>query len=709
MDIKSPLAKLAGIGSILAKKLEKLNLYTIEDLLTHYPFRYEDLSKIVDISQAQIGDKVTIAGEIWQINNTYTKFKKVLTKAVLNDGTGSIVLTWFNQPYLTKSLKTGDKVQIAGTIVSNNGKAAMIAPDWEKINNGPGIHTGRLVPIYPETAGVSSKWLRSLIFQFLINQKQIPDYLPPEVIDKMLPLVSAINKIHFPENFKSVYLARERLGFDELFLLQLSALQTRHLWNEKTLIKPWKIDPKELKKFTAKLPFELTNAQNKVLEELLLDLKKQHPMNRLVQGEVGSGKTVVAAAVIYLAYNNGFQSLIMAPTEILAIQHYNTLKKLLEPFGISVGIYTGSKKFNKGNELSSKYYRNNEQKNPKDLIHNTNPNVIVGTHALLSEKLKLEKIGLVVIDEQHRFGVEQRTILRQKGLPAGRSGRQGDAPHFLTMTATPIPRTVALTLYGDLDISIIDEMPKNRQLVKTHVVPETKRQDAYKFIQKKITEGDQAYVITPLIEEPDLPAGRSGRQELKSAKAATVEFERLKKIFPKLKLGLLHGKMKPKEKEQVLEDFRLGQIQILVSTSVVEVGVDVPNATIMVIEGAERFGLAQLHQLRGRVGRGAKQSFCLLFSTDGDPKENTRLKHLESTFNGLKLAELDLKTRGSGTIFGTAQHGRIDLKIAQMTDLDLIQNSRKAAQKILAIDPTLDKYPPLKGKLTSISGNVMPD
>ncbi len=393
-------------------------------------------------------------------------------------------------------------------------------------------------------------------------------------------------------------------------------------------------------------------------------------MNRLIQGEVGSGKTVVAAIAIYLTHMNSMKSLFMAPTEILAFQHFETVSKLLEPFGIKVGIYTGSRKFTKGKE---------------------SPDVIIGTHALLSNTLAADNIGLVIVDEQQRFGVAQRSLLRSKAK----------LPHFLAMTATPIPRTVSLTIYGDLDVSVINEMPKGRIKVKTYYTPSHKRADAYKFIAEKVKEGGQAFIITPLIEESET---------LLSAKAAKSEFERLQKdVFPNFKLGLLHGKLKSREKVLVINDFKDKKIQILVSTSVVEVGMDIPNATIMAIEGAERFGLSQLHQLRGRVGRGAQESFCLLFSETEEPMVVNRLKNLETIHDGLALSELDLKIRGGGDIFGVRQSGRWDLKIASLSNLEMIEKSRNAAKKILADAPSLDKYPLLRAKLPGLSVDVLPD
>jgi len=669
MDLKTPLAKITGIGPAYINRLKKLNLNTVEDLIYHFPFRYDDFSNISKLSDVKIGDKVTIKAEVWQIKNTYTKFRKVITKALINDGSGTIELVWFNQSYLTKTIKVGDKLNVAGEVSKFAGKLSIVSPDYETADRL--VHTGRLVPVYPETYGVSSKWLRNQINKILpFTLQDIDEYLPDMVKNNLIDLPQAIDKIHFPKNKQDILAARNRLGFDELFLINLATLQIRISWQKKTLIHPWKLNEGDLNHFKNSLPFELTQAQSRVLSEITTDLKKSSPMNRLLQGEVGSGKTVVAAAIIYLAKLGGFQSLLMAPTEILSWQHYDTLIKILKPLGLSIGLYTSSRKFTR--------------------IKNFIPDVIVGTHALLSDKIKPEKVGLVIIDEQHRFGVEQRTLLRQKG----------DVPHLLTMTATPIPRTVALTIYGDLDISIIDELPKGRQVVKTYLVPEEKRADAYKFVEKKVKEEDQVYIITPLIEESESQA---------SAKAAKVEFERLQKVFPKLKLGLLHGRMKSKDKEQIISQFRSGKINILVSTSVVEVGVDIPNATIMVIEGAQRFGLAQLHQLRGRVGRGGKESFCLLFSDSNLLEENHRLKQMEKIDNGLELAELDLKIRGSGTIFGTTQHGRFDLKIARLKDLSLIEKTKLAAQLILKQDPSFNRYPLLREKLSSISSEVAPD
>lgn len=690
------------MGYSLQKRLEQLGLISIRDLIYHFPFRYDDFSNVSSVLEAQIGEKVSLTGEIWSIQNVYTKTKKILTRAVFNDGNAPIELTWFNQGYLTKSIQTGDRLHIFGKISKFKNKISIVAPQWKKVTDDSTRFeleaqksetapvTNELVPVYPETQGITSKWINTKIKQVLPDVlNSIEDPLPEKIRDGYLPLTEAIQKIHFPSDYKEAGIARDRLAFDELFYIQLATLKARQNWKSKPPVRPFTVDDKLIAGLIASLPFLLTNAQLRVITETLGDLKKNQPMNRLIQGEVGSGKTVVAAVVAYAAHLNGLKTLYMAPTEILAFQHYANFRKLLEPLGINVGIYTGSRKFNKKGRKGPKGPKGPEeiQEEKQEIV---TPDIIIGTHALLSEKLDVGEVGLVIIDEQQRFGVGQRSFLRSRAK----------VPHFLTMTATPIPRTVALTLYGDLDLSVIDELPKGRQKISTHVVPRKKRDDAYEFIANHIKEGSQAYIITPLIELSET---------LQSAKAAIHEFERLQKtVFPKLKLGLLHGRMKGAEKDEVLQRFKEGEIHILVSTTVVEVGVDVPNATIMLIENAERFGLAQLHQLRGRVGRGHKQSYCLLFSGVEEKEIYNRLKNLEKIDDGLKLAELDLKIRGSGQIFGTAQSGRFELKLASFSDLPLIEKTRAAAHKIMDEDSTLDKYPQLKLKLTSFEG-IMPD
>jgi len=670
------------VGEAYAEKLEKLGIETVEDLLHHYPFRYEDWSFVSKIGGCQPGEKVTLYVTILSIKNVFARTGKRMQKAVVADRTGQMEITWFNQPFLVKNLKPGTKVALAGKVDTFGTKKQMVAPEHEIIkvksqklkvrsyysNNYSynNIHTGRLVPVYPETAGVSSKWLRSRIAPLVKKLvPQMQDYLPLSIRKQfaICDLPRAIRSVHFPKDKKAVAKARKRLGFDELLFLHLKALSRKSRWQSYQATKPFKFDQEKINKFIKKLPFELTGAQKKAVSEILKDLQKQKPMNRLLEGDVGSGKTIVAAIAAYAAHLSGIKTGIMAPTEILAEQHFQTFKKLFKPFGLKIELITGSHK----SQITN---------------HKSQIAITIGTHALLWQKFDHENLGLVVIDEQHRFGVAQRAKLTKKGK----------SPHLLTMTATPIPRTVALTLYADLDLSILDEMPKGRKPVKTWVVPEEKREAGYQWIREKIKEGNQAFIICPLIEP-------SQSEKMANIKAATEEFEKLsKKIFPDLKLLLLHGRIKSKEKNKIIEKFKAKKADILVSTPVVEVGIDIENATIIVIEAAERFGLAQLHQMRGRVGRGEKQSYCLLFSSDG--KATRRLKAMEKYQSGLKLAEIDLKIRGPGEIYGTSQSGFLDLKIASFSDKKLIKKTKQAVEDLF---PRLDKLPLLKEELEKVT------
>jgi len=662
MDLKDQIVKLPFVGPTYVKRLEKLGIVTVEDLIFHFPFRYDDFSLISPIFRVQVGETVTITGIVEKITNTFTKTGKRMQMAIISDKTGSLEAIWFNQMYLLSSFKKNELYNFSGKVEWFGHKKVLMSPEYERIVQScqpTTIHTGRLVPIYNETYGVSSKWLRSRIKTALdLVGEKLEEFLPAELTKKenLLPEKTAIEQIHFPQNKSLAQKAKYRLAFDELFLIQLASLLRKKEWETKTLGKQFFIDFEKSMKFVENLPFTLTSAQKRCIKEILLDLQKNVPMNRLLQGDVGSGKTVVAALAAYTAFLNNSDTLFMAPTEILANQHYNTLKSLLEPFGVPVELITGSNK-------SSKSLVTNHQSPSK---------VIVGTHALLYQNFNPEKVGLVIVDEQHRFGVEQRALLSQKGK----------APHFLTMTATPIPRTIALTMYNDLDLSLLDEMPPGRTSVRTWVVPKEKRQKAYEWIRSKIKNTpEQAFIICPFIEESET---------MSTVKAATKEYEVLQKeVFPDLRLGLLHGKMKAKEKEQVLKSFREGDLDILVATPVVEVGIDISNATIMLIEAADHFGLAQLHQLRGRVGRGKLQSYCLLFADDTSATSLKRLKNLETIANGMQLSEIDLKLRGPGEIYGTAQHGFADLRVASFTDLELIQKTRSAASQVLNSHPSL--------------------
>ncbi|MFH1187157.1 MAG: ATP-dependent DNA helicase RecG [Candidatus Levyibacteriota bacterium] len=676
MELKSSVNKASRLYKMYARRLEKLEIYTFEDFLYHIPFRYEDFSLISKIRNVQAGEILTIKGEVKEIKNEYTKRFKKIQKAQIEDSSGKIEAVWFNQPFLLKTIKEGDSISLSGKIEKYLNKLVIQSPYFEIIENETSetIHTGRLVPIYPETRGVSSKWLRRQIYNTLkTNKDNLSDFLPELLIKKynFLDLYEALLKIHFPIDYSDVEKAKERLSFDELFIIQLLATKRRNEWNKNAKGSIFKTEEfkNEIEAFIKSLPFELTNAQKKVLLEISLDLKKEKPMNRLLEGDVGSGKTVVSAIAIYIAHLNNFQSVLMAPTEILAMQHFKTLSKFLSPLGIDVEIATGNKKPSK---LNSEF------------------SVLVGTHAVLSEKIKYKNLGLVVIDEQQRFGVEQRALIRKKGKN----------PHFLTMTATPIPRTVALTMYGDLDLSLIDEMPIGRKKVKTWLIPPLKRESAYKWIEKEIKNNkSQGFIICPFIEESE---------SMTSVKAATKEFETLREnVFPKLKLDILHGKMKPRKKEEVLASFKNKKIDILVATPIVEVGIDFPNATIILVEASERFGLSQLHQLRGRVGRGDKQSYCLLFSESKSEKTIKRLSAMQKIYFGAELAELDLRLRGPGQLFGTLQHGIPKLKVASFSNFELIKRTKEEAEKIFT---KINNFPLLFAKIQEIGiKKVSPD
>lgn len=630
ISLDSPIQYVPKIGPVMAGKLAKLNINTVEDLLNHLPVRYDDFTNVVKIASIQVGEFVTVTGELTEIKNLYTHGGFVLQKGTVKDETGTIDLMWFNQPFLIKGFNKGETYTFQGKADLNGKKLVIKSP-----KTGEGFWA-----VYPETAGVTSKWLRARI-DYLLKNLHIVDYLPCDLME----LGEAWHKIHFPKNLNEAEEARKRIIFNEVLISQLISKKRKEQWQEAKLAHKFKIvenhDP--LDNFVKNLPFTLTKSQKDVINDIYQDLAKDKPMNRLLQGDVGSGKTVVAALAMLATQLNGFKSVLMAPTEILAEQHYQTLKKM----GLKVGIATGSKKI-------------------------IDFDMLVGTHALLN--LKLDNLGLVVIDEQHRFGVSQRAKLLAMS--------EGHTPHTLTMTATPIPRTIALTMFGDLDMSYLKELPLGRIPIKTWVVPNIKREASYEWIKKQNT---QTFIICPFIEPSET---------LQTIKSAKIEFEKIKNIFKDLRVGLLHGRLKSKEKNEVLNKFKNREFDILVATPVVEVGVDIPGATIMVIEDADRFGLAQLHQMRGRVGRNDQQSYCLLFASEN----SGRLKALEKTNSGLELAELDLKIRGPGQIFGTAQHGDFNFKTTQF-DPKIIVEAGDYASKIY---PDLANFPLLKNRLDKI-------
>ena len=703
MDLLTPVTKSSRTVKMYASRLEKLNIFTMQDFLLHLPSRYEDYSLISKIAEVQPGESVTIQGQVLEIKSNYMRGMRIKTmqKALVTDGTGTIELTWFNQPYLTRAIPVNATISASGRaeMFGKSKKISLQSPQYETLIDGASpIHTGRLIPIYPETQGISSKWIRRQVYDLLTTHlTEINEYMPDKLLQSnhLMDYRTALQEIHFPKTLESAAQARERLAFDELFLMQLGAIKRRSAWQEKQ--KGIKFQVKEFQKQVDacinSLPFNLTGAQQTAIEHIFTDFQKDIPMNRLVQGDVGSGKTIVAAIAMYLTHLNGYQSVLMAPTEILANQHFTSIAKLLEPLGVKVELVTGSRKTIK-TVIPAKV----EDAQKGTGIHGSRTksgmtndfNILIGTHAVLNDKIVFEKLGLVVIDEQQRFGVAQRSTIRQKG----------ENPHLLTMTATPIPRTVALTMYGDLDLSYLNEMPHGRKQIKTWLVPPEKRVGAYNWIRKEIKEtNSQVFIICPFIEPSET---------MQTVKAVNQEYERLQKeVYPDLKLGLLHGKQKAKEKDEVLERFRNKEFDILVATPVVEVGIDIPNATIMMIEAAERFGLAQLHQLRGRVGRGDKQSYCLLFTDSKSGQTSTRLKAMETTHSGAELAELDLKLRGAGNLYGTAQHGVPKLKAASFSDAMLIQKARLTADELF---PDLDKYPQIEKKLEEIiDQNISPD
>jgi ATP-dependent DNA helicase RecG len=664
MNLSSHVSDLPMVGPSYTKRLEKLGIKTIYDLLHHVPHRYLDFSKTKQIAQAKTGEIITVKGEVVFFKNQHTKTGKKMQMVQINDETGSILATWFNQPYLANSLKPGVTVSLAGQVSWWGREKAFLSPEYEVVFEGSQtVHTGKIIPVYPETAGVSSKWLRRQVLNaYKQVLGQLDEFLPSDLLSEhSLPdWITALTNVHFPKTTKDHEQGRLRLAFNELLSLQLKSQYKKLDWEKNTTTSRLRID--SLEKFTQSLPFELTPSQKRTINEICSDLTKETPMNRLLEGDVGSGKTVVAAAACYASFTNGFQSIIMAPTQILAHQHYLTLNKIFINFNVKVSLVTANTK--------------------KEKLDNAD--IFVGTHALIHKKAKFEKAAVVVIDEQHRFGVEQRAHLTKK------TSKGSTSPHVLTMTATPIPRTVALTVYGDLSLSTLDEMPKGRQKITTWLVPPEKRDGAYSWIEQEIKkEKIQAFVICPLIEE-------SEKESMKNIKAASAEFGKLKNIFNKLKVDMLHGRQKADEKNKIIDKFKKGETDILVSTPVVEVGIDVSNATIMLIEAADRFGLSQLHQLRGRVGRGSKKSYCLLFTESKSPKSTQRLEYLKSTASGRKLAEYDLQLRGPGEVFGTRQHGYPELKIASWQDTDLIKLSKKIA--IQAFDNP-NKYRKLFNKM----------
>ena len=676
-SLETPIENLTRVGKTTAGRLRRLGLNTVNDLLYYFPFRYEDYSQVVAIKDLQPNQTVTIKGKIVLIENRRSHRKRMtITEALIEDDTGSIEIIWFNQPFLVKNLKAGDEIFIAGTTEINNLSLQFTSPAYEKITGGDSLNTAKIVPIYPLTSNLTQKQLRFLIKVALESVNLIKEWLPQEIIKKnnLANLNFSIQQINFPKDFKALGQARLRLKFDELFLIALQTQLLRKFLTQNPA-PSIKFQEEKIKNFVSSLPYQLTADQKKAAWQILLDLEKAKPMNRLLEGDVGSGKTVVAALAILNTVLNSYQAVFMAPTEILAKQHYNSLIKFFQDFNLKIALLTHSEKI-----INTK--ENLAKKEVLAKIKSGEINLIIGTHALIQDDVAYKKIGLIIVDEQHRFGVEQRKKLKDKN-------KNKKLPHFLSMTATPIPRSLALILYGDLDLSIIKEMPKGRKKIITKLIAEQNRLGAYQFIRDEIESGRQVFVICPLID----PSDKLG------VKSVTEEFKKLDKVvFPDLKIGLLHGKLKAAEKEEIMKEFKANQIKILVSTSVIEVGIDIPNATIMMIEGADRFGLAQLHQFRGRVGRGEYQSYCFLFTENGSPKTQERLSALVKSNDGFALAEYDLQFRGPGEVYGTRQSGMPDLQMATLNDLELINLTKNEAQEFIE-KINLEDFPLLNDKL----------
>ena len=684
MDWHAPLTAVTSIKKPALEKLERLGILTVEDLFLHLPHRYEDYSAIVPIQELVVGEKQTVIGVITTLKTGRSFHKKMLiTEATITDSNGDTLrVLWFNQKFIAQSLREDLAIRVSGKVTKDKQGLLMTSPALERASRDA-THTGRLVPIYSETRGLTSKFFRWQLATLFPKIKEFPDPLPDDLrLSLHLPtLKQSLAYFHFPKKEEEPRLASKRFAFDEMLLVQLKALQMKALF-ETSKAKSLKLDKNLLATFLESLSFSLTKAQTKALKEILADLTRAHPMNRLLNGDVGSGKTILAALGALAAASNGTQVAILAPTEVLARQHYENLQALFEKIGESVALFTGSYRILHGQTVT--------RKTLQGALENGIVRIVVGTHALLSEDVNFQNLSLIVVDEQHRFGVAQRAKLQDMSFRS-LDGNSSLVPHFLTMTATPIPRTLSLAFFGNLDISVLDELPHGRLPIITKVArTEIARTRVYEFIDQEIKKGRQAFIIFPLVEES---------LALKDVKAAIIEHEKLThKIFPHHKVGLIHGKLKAKEKETLMHDFKAKKYDILVATAVIEVGIDIPNATIILIEEADRFGLAQLHQFRGRVGRSDMQSYCFLFPGNSSSSLE-RLRVLERESSGFAIAEADLGIRGPGAFFGTRQSGLPDIAMENLTNMKLISIARDIAHNILTSDPELTKNPLLKKAL----------
>jgi len=657
---------LNGVGPETAKLFEKLEIFSLHDLLLHFPRRYDDYSRMKTINHLELGEECSVIGTVWEATlRPIRGGRQKMLKVILSDPTGSLEVTFFNQEWLAKQLTPGRQIVISGRIDQYMGRLVIVPDEWEDVDREL-LSTGRIVPVYRATADLKQKNIRKASSQVISYwSAKEADPLPPAVIASaaIVPYGEALSQIHFPDTREKLADAQHRLAFDELLLLQLGALRQRRDWQAHNG-RPLVVADAWLPEFVGTLPYALTGAQARALAEIRADLARDIPMNRLLQGDVGSGKTAVAAVAMAITIQSGAQAAIMAPTSILAEQHYRTLLKLLAP------VVGGPEAAEQSVRLLQGATTALEKQTIYDGLRSGAIKAVIGTHALIEAPVEFADLGLVIVDEQHRFGVAQRAALRGKG----------GNPHLLVMTATPIPRSLCLTVYGDLDLTVLDEMPPGRQPITTHLLTAKERERGYAFIRSQLAHGRQAFLIFPLVEESDKI----------DAKAAVAEHTRLQaEIFHDYKLGLLHGRMRPDEKDAVMTAFRAGEYDVLVSTSVVEVGVDVPNATVILIDGANRFGLAQLHQFRGRVGRGEHASLCLLVSDAPQAQADTRLQIMEQSQDGFVLAQKDLDLRGPGDFLGTRQAGLATLHMARLSDLATVEKARRVAGEIFAGDPDL--------------------
>ena len=684
LTLKTPLSTLPAFKKSVLGKLKRLDIATVGDILFHLPRTYEDFSEMKPIGELSPGELCTVSGTVKHLSAGRTFRKHVyVTEATIDDGTGTVRAIWFGNKFIASTLREGLSIRLSGKVTQDKKGFLFQTPDYERAARGA-THTARLIPVYPETAGITSRFFRWQISEILKTIRTVPDAMPEEILKRLhLPSLSqALRAIHFPEDENDWKLARKRFAWDEMFIFQLKAQEARSLFETTSAVELTR-NRSDTESFVKRLPFQLTQAQKKAVSDILSDIAEPRPMNRLLNGDVGSGKTVVAGIAARAAALTGFQAALLAPTEVLARQHWESLSKLFadEPFQIAL--------------LTREYQKLGNHTVKKatlaSAIQAGIPKIVIGTHAVLQENIRFGNLALIIVDEQHRFGVEQRAYLQSRAGEIS-DGLRDKTPHFLTMTATPIPRTLALAFFGDLDLSVLDELPKSRKPITTKIARNrADREIVYDFIRKEIGKGRQAFVISPLVEESEA---------LEDVKAATTEADRLRKeVFPDLRISLVHGKLKSREKEAVMEEFRRGKSDILVATSVIEVGIDIPNASVILIENAERFGLAQLHQFRGRVGRAEHQSYCFLFPGEGVSSENTRLDALEKSASGFEIAEADLALRGPGSFFGTRQSGLPDVAMENLTNLKLVELARKEAAELLAADPSLSHHPLLRETL----------